>query len=121
MKIDARGRTGFDPTVNMMPLIDSIAALAQQWGASDIFFAEGQPPRLKVNRVFHEREGEVVTTEDMKVFARACGCDPETLKDVDTTWIAPCHVRFRVNVHRRGGVLGAVLRLDRASFGDPRK
>jgi pilus retraction protein PilT len=87
-----------------------MTALARDWGASDIFIAEGQPVRLKVKGVFHEREGAIATRDDLTALFRACGAEAGREHDLDASWLAPCGVRFRVNIHRRGGGLGAVLR-----------
>lgn len=93
----------------MSALLESLTALARQWGASDLFLAEGQPARLKVNGAFHEHE-QRVSVADMQELCAACGVEAETVKDRDAAWYSGDGTRFRVNVHRRMGRLGAVLR-----------
>ena len=91
-------------------LLESLAALARHWGASDLYLAQGLPARLKVNGAFHEPEEPPVSLADMEALARACGTDPASLTDRDAAWYAADGTRFRVNLHRRMGKLGAVLR-----------
>jgi pilus retraction protein PilT len=93
----------------MSQLLESLTSLARQWAASDIFLAEGQPARLKVNGAFHQHEQQVATA-DMEELCTACGVAPGTVQDRDAAWYAADGTRFRVNLHRRMGRLGAVLR-----------
>ena len=92
------------------PLMESLAALARHWGASDLYLAEGLRARLKVNGSFHEPEEPAVSTADMEALCKVCGGDPATVLDRDAAWFAADGTRFRVNLHRRMGRLGAVLR-----------
>lgn len=92
------------------PLLESLAALARHWGASDLYLAEGHRARLKVNGAFHEPEEPALTTADMESLCHACKADPSQLLDRDAAWYASDGTRFRVNLHRRMGKLGAVLR-----------
>ncbi len=94
--------------------IIALTTTADEWGASDLFLAAGQPVRLKVKGVVHERADDVLTDADMDSLCRACGVHAEGLKDHDTAWISPGGVRFRVNIHRRLGRLAAVMRRIRA-------
>ena len=96
--------------------IDQLSALAYEWDASDLFLAAGQPGRLKVKGVIHEREGLHITEQDMLDFCQSCGVNPVGLQDYDTAWYSPAGVRFRVNLHRRTGRLGAVLRQIRSDI-----
>jgi len=93
----------------MSQLLESLTALARQWAASDIFIAEGHPARLKVNGAFHQHEQQV-STADMHELCAACSVAPDLVQDRDAAWYAGDGTRFRVNLHRRMGRLGAVLR-----------
>ena len=93
----------------MSQLLESLTSLARQWAASDVFLAEGQPARIKVNGAFHQHE-QTVTRADMEELCTACGVPSATVQDRDAAWYAGDGTRFRVNLHRRMGRLGAVLR-----------
>lgn len=93
----------------MSAFLESLTALARHWGASDVFLAEGHPARLKVNGTFHQHEQQV-STADMEELCAACGVPAATVQDRDAAWYAADGTRFRVNLHRRMGRLGAVLR-----------
>lgn len=97
------------PPVRMSAFLESLTALARHWGASDLFLAEGQPARLKVNGTFHQHEQQV-SGADMEELCAACGVAAATVQDRDAAWYAADGTRFRVNLHRRMGRLGAVLR-----------
>jgi pilus retraction protein PilT len=94
----------------MSAFLESLTSLARQWGASDLFLAEGHPARLKVNGAYHEHEQQV-THNDMEELCTACGVAAATVQDRDAAWYGSDGSRFRVNLHRRMGRLGAVLRL----------
>jgi pilus retraction protein PilT len=93
----------------MSQLLESLTSLARQWSASDIFLAEGHPARLKVNGAFHQHEQQV-SAADMAELCSACSVAPDLVQDRDAAWYAGDGTRFRVNLHRRMGKLGAVLR-----------
>ncbi len=101
----------------MSQLLESLTALARQWEASDIFLAEGHPARLKVHGAFHQHEA-AVSREDMEELCSACGVTPAGVQDRDAAWFAADGTRFRVNLHRRMGRLGAVLRQIRTQVAD---
>ncbi len=94
----------------MSTLIHTLTALAYEWDASDLFIAAGHPARLKVKGVIHERADSIITEQDMEQFCQSCGLVTAGLRDHDTAWYSPEGVRFRVNIHRSTGRLGAVLR-----------
>jgi twitching motility protein PilT len=78
--------------------------------ATDVFLAEGEPPRIR-------REGEVVMLhpgpiprEQMHEFWQSCGIDPETYAEADISWQLPDGGRLRVNLYHTLGRLAAVLR-----------
>ncbi len=101
----------------MSAFLESLTTLARHWGASDLFLAEGHPARIKVNGAFHQHEQQV-STPDMEELCAACGVEPATVQDRDAAWYATDGTRFRVNLHRRMGRLGAVLRQIRTNVAE---
>lgn len=92
--------------LKLSPLID--AAIEHE--ASDTFFSEGVAARMKIHGVLHETGDSVVTRADLEEFWLACAQDPRVVLDADTAYVAPDGTRFRVNLFRHMGRLGAVLR-----------
>ncbi len=92
------------------PLILQITATALQIGASDVFLAENAPARFKVGGLMQESTARPVSRQDLEDFWKLCGAEPATQSDADTAWQMPDGPRFRVNLHRHLGRLGAVLR-----------
>jgi twitching motility protein PilT len=101
----------------MSAFLESLTGLARHWGASDLFLAEGQPARIKVNGTFHQHEQQV-SAGDMEELCTACGVSAATVQDRDAAWYSADGVRFRVNLHRRMGKLGAVMRQIRTQVAD---
>ncbi len=93
----------------MSAFLETLTSLALEWGASDLFLAEGQPARLKVNGAYHEYD-QKITRADMEELCVECGVDPAKVQDRDSAWYGKDGTRFRVNLHKRMGGLGAVLR-----------
>lgn len=85
-----------------------VSAIEQE--ASDTFLSEGVPVRMKINGTLREMGDVALEREELREFWLACGQDPETVMDADTAYVAPDGVRFRVNLFRHMGRLGAVLR-----------
>jgi twitching motility protein PilT len=78
--------------------------------ATDVFIAEGEPPRIR-------REGEMVVLHPgpvpraaMEEFWHACGIDPATHLEADVSWRIPSGSRLRVNLYHTLGRLAAVMR-----------
>ena len=92
------------------PHITELAAVALRNGASDLFLAEDAPARFKVGGVMQESLARPVSRPDLAAFWHTCGADPARDTDMDTAWQMPDGPRFRVNLHRHLGRLGAVLR-----------
>lgn len=91
--------------------VDELIRHAITYEASDLFLAEGSVPRMKVNDALHECGQRVLTKEELGAFWEICGGDVESTKDRDTAYELKDKTRFRVNLHRHSGRLGAVLRL----------
>ena len=91
-------------------MIESLIKVAFENKASDIFLSAGHVARMKVNGQLMIAGDEAIESEDMIAFWKRCGADPEYDGDRDSSYVAHNGVRFRVNLHRHLGNLGAVLR-----------
>ena len=90
--------------------IDAILEAAELHQASDVFLQEGMVPRLKINEQIMLIGDEPMSLQQMTALWMTCGANPQNELDRDSGLISQSHVRFRVNVHRTMGQLGAVLR-----------
>lgn len=90
--------------------IDDILDGAELHQASDVFLQEGEIPRLKINEEIMLFGEAPLTTQQLVGLWTACGADARTESDKDSGLISRSHVRFRVNLHKTMGRLGAVLR-----------
>jgi twitching motility protein PilT len=90
--------------------IDDILAAADEHRASDVFLQEGEITRLKINEQLMLYGEERVSLSQMSALWQACGADPSLTHDKDSGLISHTHTRFRVNLHKVMGRLGAVLR-----------
>ena len=92
--------------------IDSILDAAEQRQASDVFLQENEVPRLKINEQIIVLGEEPLSLAHMTAFWQACGANPNGDGDMDrdSGFISRTHTRYRVNLHRTMGRLGAVLR-----------
>ena len=94
-----------------MPIsIDDILAAADEHGASDIFLQEDEVPRLKITEQICLYGEEPVTLAHLTALWQACGADITNDRDKDSGLISHTGTRFRVNLHRSIGRLGAVMR-----------
>jgi twitching motility protein PilT len=91
-------------------MIESLIKAAFENKASDIFLSVGHVARMKVNGQLMIAGDDPIESEDMIAFWKRCGADPEYDGDRDSSYVAHNDVRFRVNLHRHLGNLGAVLR-----------
>ena len=91
-------------------MIESLIKAAFENKASDIFLSAGHVARMKVNGQLMIAGDDPIESEDMIAFWKRCGADPEYDGDRDSSYVAHNGVRFRVNLHRHLGNLGAVLR-----------
>lgn len=90
--------------------IDDILAAADEHKASDVFLQEGEITRLKINEQLMLYGEERLSLSQMSALWQTCGADPAILHDKDSGLISQNHTRFRVNLHKVMGRLGAVLR-----------
>tara|TARA_Y100001960_G_scaffold331563_1_gene428922 strand:- start:1608 stop:2651 length:1044 start_codon:yes stop_codon:yes gene_type:complete len=91
-------------------MIEALIKAAFENKASDIFISEGSVARMKVNGQLMIAGDDPVEKDDIVSFWKRCGADPEYDGDRDSSYVAHNGVRFRVNLHRHLGKLGAVLR-----------
>src|SRR5437763_394447 len=92
--------------------IDSILDAAEQRQASDVFLQESEIPRLKINEQIVVLGEEPMSLAQMTAFWQACGANAQGNGDMDrdSGFISRTQTRYRVNLHRTMGRLGAVLR-----------
>ena len=94
-----------------MPLnIDQILDAAEQHDASDLFLQEGEVPRIKIKEQILLLGEEPLNLSQLAALWQLCGANIQGEMDRDSGLISHSHVRFRVNLHRTLGRLGAVLR-----------
>lgn len=98
--------------------IDEILDAADAHNASDVFLQEGEVPRLKIEERIHVYGETPVTLAHLTALWQACGGDPLNDRDRDSGLVSRSHTRFRVNMHRSMGRLGAVLRRIRTHIPD---
>jgi len=86
--------------------------------ASDLYFRQGEVPRLKMNGQLWSAGDVEWSGEDLAVLWRHLGADPtnEGDRDFDCGFESPSKERFRVNLHRERGHLAAVLRRIKADI-----
>ena len=94
----------------MPQAIDKLLLAAEEYGASDIFIGEGEYVRMKIQGQLSPMSEEPLEREPLVEFWQACGADVEYDADRDTSFTSSSGRRFRVNLHRHTGRLGAVLR-----------
>ncbi|MEM9479639.1 MAG: ATPase, T2SS/T4P/T4SS family [Verrucomicrobiota bacterium] len=88
---------------------------ASEGGASDLFLTENAVPLVKVDGQLGQLGSEVVDFATMSEFWSFCQADPRYDSDRDTSVVSGMGIRFRVNLHRHAGGIGAVLRVIRTS------
>ncbi len=102
-----------------MPItIDDILDAADEHNASDIFLQEDEIPRLKITEQIHVYGEERMSLGQLTALWQSCGGDPQADRDRDSGLVSRSHTRFRVNMHKSIGRLGAVLRRIRTYIPD---
>src|ERR1043166_6269630 len=96
----------------MQQNIDSILDAAEQQQASDVFLQQDEVPRLKINEQIIVLSEEPLSLAQITAFWEACGANPNGDGDMDrdSGFISRTHTRYRVNLHRTMGRIGAGLR-----------
>jgi twitching motility protein PilT len=90
--------------------IDQVLAAADEHSASDVFLQEGELARLKINEQILVFGEEPLTLAQVSSLWQTCGADIIGDQDKDTGLISASGTRFRVNLHKSMGRLGAVMR-----------
>lgn len=94
-----------------MPLsLDDILNAADEHRASDVFLMEGEVPRMKISGQIMLFGDEPMQAAQMTGFWQACGATPEEESDKDSGLTSPNLNRYRVNLHKTLGRLGAIIR-----------
>jgi twitching motility protein PilT len=99
-----------------MPLIDQLLAIIVSEGASDLHFAEGQPPKMRRHGdVTPIRDEPITRDEGAKMLSEMCGQQRweifETRGDLDFAYEMDEQSRFRCNFLKQANGYGAVFRL----------
>ena len=104
------------PTLKIPQRLDELLDHCLRLGGSDLHLAAGAPPTVRVDGVLHPIEGYGNLHGDMierLVFAvlndRKIAAFNSEL-ELDTSYAIPGRSRFRMNVFRQRGAIGAVLR-----------
>jgi twitching motility protein PilT len=90
--------------------IDQILEAAETHGASDVFLQEGELPRLKIRDQISLLGEEPVEMGALAGLWQVCGADVMEDLDRDSGMISASGTRYRANLHKAMGRLGAVLR-----------
>jgi twitching motility protein PilT len=104
------------PTLKIPQRLDELLELCLQGGGSDLHLAAGAPPTVRIDGVLHPIEGYgnlhgnmieriiFAVLDDRKIAAF------NSELELDTSYAIPGKSRFRMNVFRQRGAIGAVLR-----------
>lgn len=90
--------------------IDDILEAAVVHEASDIYIQENEIPRLKIHDSVVPLGDEALSLQQVAGLWQACGANVLSDNEKDTSITSVAHVRFRINLHKTMGRLGAVLR-----------
>lgn len=94
-----------------MPLsLDFILQSADENKASDVFLMEGEIPRMKIDEQIMLLGDEPMQLNQMVGLWQACGGDAASDCDRDSGLVSHNMTRYRVNLHKALGRLGAVMR-----------
>lgn len=99
-----------------MPLIDQLLAVIVSEGASDLHFAEGQPPKMRRHGdVLPLRDEAITRDEAARMLSEMCGQSRwevfEEKGDLDFAYEMDEQSRFRCNFLKQANGYGAVFRL----------
>ncbi|SKB07726.1 twitching motility protein PilT [Prosthecobacter debontii] len=94
-----------------MPLsLDDILQSADEHQASDVFLMEGEIPRMKIREQIMLVGEEPLELTQLAGLWLACGVSPDGETDRDSGLVSASRTRYRVNLHKALGRLGAVMR-----------
>jgi twitching motility protein PilT len=94
----------------MTPALTDLLKTAFSGGASDVFLAVGERPRVRTNGEVVVAQGEELDEESIAEIWRYCGLDPENQHDGDASFEVEGAGRLRLNAYRTLGRLAVVLR-----------
>lgn len=93
--------------------LESLESAIQHWlqnGATDVFLAEDQPTRLRINGEVIAVEDSQMSRSDISDLWKACDVDPETDNERDARHLTSTGNYLRVNLYRAMGKLSAAIR-----------
>ena len=112
--MDGRGVAGTPGRMNSYELSVMLEQLVKE-GGSDLHLSVGSPPRVRVDGALEPIEGPALTAEDTERLAKSAlsSEQAETLDrdlELDLSFAQEGTGRFRANVFRQQGAVGAVFR-----------
>ncbi|MFT5467264.1 MAG: pilus retraction protein PilT [Verrucomicrobiales bacterium] len=90
--------------------LDRLCDFAVKHNAEDLFFKAGESAHLRIDGEIQSIDEYKLTNGDLGEFWERCGQDPSTVQDHDMSWASNDGHRFRVNLFKQLGRLGAALR-----------
>ena len=93
-------------TGNLNVIFDEAARLQ----LTDIFLQEGKPPHGRISGSIVRLSDDPMAREDLLSLWQAVGKDPDGEGEYDVSLLSPSGYRYRANIHRHLGTLGAALR-----------
>ena len=90
--------------------LDRLCDSAVKHNAEDLFFKAGEVPYMRVDGDIQAVGDYKLTNGDLGEFWERCGQDAGAVRDLDLSWASNDGHRFRVNLFRQLGRLGAALR-----------
>ncbi len=79
-------------------------------GATDVFLAENEPPRIRRERDVAVLHPGPVPRQAIEALWRECGVDPALHPEADASWQAGPNLRLRANFYHTLGRLAVVMR-----------
>jgi pilus retraction protein PilT len=93
--------------------LGTLETAIQDWldnNATDVFLAEDQPTRLRINGEVVAVEDTHMSRDDIASLWQACGVNPETDNERDARYLMASGSYLRVNLYRAMGKLSAAIR-----------
>ncbi len=100
--------------------IDLLCRAVMEENAVDLFLREEEIPQVRMRGKIMDLGEDRVGSAEMMEFWKRCGADPGSVRDRDVSYTAADGMRYRVNLHRHVGRLGAVLRPVRSDIPEMR-
>lgn len=90
--------------------LNEILQAADTHQATDVFLMQGETPRMKIHEQLMMLGDTPMSEDDLAVLWKACGGEPATDLDKDSSLLSSTGTRYRVNMHKALGRLGVVMR-----------